>query len=214
MWRQLPDSPTHSDSVALVEGTLYAMSKERTQGHCHVHVLDFGDHVPSPTKPEGLEWLQIPLPQEKAIETPEVRAGAGLIPITTGYGRQYLAYIFGYDDSERDVSKEAASHNYYADFWTYQVASKNVQPTGWTDFKPAAIKDSIRSALGKDTGGQQWGEVEVQATEQVAHEGKVHPGPRAYFGCDVAEDGRSLVLWGGVNPKGEKEADGWLIKLE
>lgn len=189
------------------------MTKTRTEGHCHVHVLDIGGHVPSP-KPEGLEWHQIALPSDKPTTTPDVRAGAGLVPITTGYGRQYLAYIFGYDNTELQSSTEDASHNYYADFWTYQVASKSTKPHSWTDFKPAALKDAIRHALGKESGGQEWGEVEVVATEQVAHEGKVHPGPRAFFGCDVGEDHKSLVLWGGVNPRGEKEADGWLIKLE
>lgn len=207
MWRQLPDAPVHSNSVALVDGTLYSMVKTRTEGHCHVHVLSIAGHVPSPSGPEGLEWHEVPLPSEKPTSTPDVRAGAGLLPISTGYGRQYLAYIFGYDDAESE------SPDYYADFWTYQVGSKSTRPASWTDFKPAALKDAIRHALGKDTGGQEWAEVEVEAIEQVAHEGKVHPGPRAFFGCDVGEDGRSLVLWGGVNPRGEREADGWLIQL-
>ncbi|GAB7353206.1 hypothetical protein MBLNU459_g3729t1 [Dothideomycetes sp. NU459] len=213
IWHQLPDAPVHSDSVALVDGTLYVMTKTRTEGHCHAYVLELGD-VLSATEPDGLEWHQVPLPSEKPAQTPDVRAGAGLVPITTGYGRQYLAYIFGFDDSKPDASALDISNSYYADFWTYQVASKSTKPTSWTDFKPAALKDTIRQKLGYSSGGQEWGEVEVEATEQVGHEGKVHPGPRAFFGCDVGADGRSLVLWGGINPKGEKEADGWLIRLE
>ena len=58
-------------------------------------------------------------------------------------------------------------------------------------------------------------EVEVlPPTDLEASEGKVHPGPRGSFACDVMDDGTTVVVWGGVNPKGEREGDGWVIKLE
>lgn len=54
--------------------------------------------------------------------------------------------------------------------------------------------------------------------------GKAHPGPRAWFGAAVlgeptvgtigsGEKPVRVVLWGGVNAKGEREADGWVIEL-
>jgi hypothetical protein len=45
-------------------------------------------------------------------------------------------------------------------------------------------------------------------------DGKLHPGPRAFFGADVMHDEKSIALWGGVNAKGERTGDGWVIRLE
>jgi hypothetical protein len=44
--------------------------------------------------------------------------------------------------------------------------------------------------------------------------GKLHPGPRAFFGADVMENGHSVVFWGGVDAKGERVGDGWVVKFE
>jgi hypothetical protein len=88
--------------------------------------------------------------------------------------------------------------------------------TNFTEaLKPAKIKDKIREALGMDDGKHSWYEVVVEPpTELPESEGKLHPGPRASFACDVMVDGQSVVIWGGTNPKGELEGDGWIIKLE
>jgi hypothetical protein len=83
--------------------------------------------------------------------------------------------------------------------------------------RPAALKDSIRSAFKADPGTNAWAEVDVQppALEKLGdgESGKVHPGPRAYFGCDVLKDRSTVMIWGGVNAKGEREGDGWLVSL-
>lgn len=102
---------------------------------------------------------------------------------------------------------------FYSDIWTMQLPSKSVKPMSWTDLKPAAIKDTIREKLGYDSGAHSWAEVDVQPNEQIGHEGKVHPGPRGFFGADATSDGKSVVLWGGLNAKDERESDGWLISL-
>jgi hypothetical protein len=83
--------------------------------------------------------------------------------------------------------------------------------------KPAKIKDAIRSALGADTHELSWGEAVVQIPSEKELEemdGKLHPGPRAFFGADVMHDEKSIAFWGGVNAKGERVGDGWVIRLE
>jgi len=220
-WSQLPDALVHADSVALSDGTLYAISQLATESFCHIHTLEIGSHVPAAdpsTLLTSLEWQSVSSSSEDL--PPRGRVGAGLLPITTGYGRQYLTYFFGTSipstppSTEIPKSPEEPERTFYSDFWTYQTTSKSIKPTSWNDFKPAVIKDGIRNAFGKSSGVEEWAEVEIEATEQMGHEGKVHPGPRAFFGMDVGGDGKSVVLWGGVNAKGEKEGDGWLIRLE
>jgi hypothetical protein len=151
--------------------------------------------------------------------------------MTTGYGRQYLLYMFGSRMESQSVQAEADEHSqpqeqpatklppFWSDLWTYQLPSSSpeVKPTTavYEALKPAKIKDKIRGALGLDDGQHSWCEVEVlPPTNLEAAGGKLHPGPRASFAADVMKDGRTVVIWGGVNPKGEREGDGWMIKLE
>ncbi|KAI4731621.1 galactose oxidase [Aureobasidium sp. EXF-10728] len=220
-WTRLPDSPEHSESVAFADGVLYLITNSPAEGITHVHKLEIGDSVPTPGSPHGLEWQRITNPSEVPSPGPNARLGGALVPVTTGYGRLYLVYFFGSkevhadaEDLEKSIESGETTRPIESDLWTYQLPSKSTKPTTWTDFKPAAIKDTIRDKLGYKTGGYEWAEVEVQATEQSGHEGKVHPGPRAFFGADVASDGQSIILWGGDNARGEKEADGWLIRFE
>lgn len=211
-WFQLPDAPVHSDDVALVDGTLYLVTKSPAEGICHVYSLEIGGHVPGPKSLEGLEWHRVVFQSEAPSPGPDLRSGASLLPVSTGYGRQYLTYLFGSQLPSSENTDPEKPEAYYSDLWTYQVPSKSTKPTSWTDFKPAALKDTIRDKLGYSSGGFEWAEVEVMTTEQTSHEGKVHPGPRAFFGADVED--HSIVMWGGTNAKGEKEADGWVINLQ
>ncbi|CAD0039853.1 unnamed protein product [Aureobasidium pullulans] len=221
-WTQLPDSPEHSESVAFADGTLYMITNSPAEGITHVYRLEIGDSVPAPGSAHGLQWQRITNSTEVPSSAgPGARTGGSLIPVTTGYGRLYLVYFFGsrevHVDAEspgKSVESSEAPRPFESDLWTYQLPSKSTKPTSWTDFKPAAIKDTIRDKLGYKSGGYEWAEIEVQATEQSGHEGKVHPGPRGFFAADVASDGRSVVMWGGDNARGEKEADGWLIRFE
>lgn len=75
----------------------------------------------------------------------------------------------------------------------------------------------IRSALGADTGHLSWAEAVVQVPSEKGLEeadGKLHPGPRAFFGADVMESKSGVMFWGGVNAKGERVGDGWIVKFE
>jgi len=180
---------------------------------CEVHTLDIG-HSEEERNNKSLKWETIELPTNPLTPGPKPREGGTLLPVDTGYGRQYLVYIFGCRQALNEPSeKEAEQATFYSDMWTLQVPSKSAKPLTWTDLKPAVVKDAIREKLGYDSGSYSWSEVDVQPTEELIHEGKVHPGPRAFFGADVTADGKSVVLWGGLNAKGENESDGWLINL-
>lgn len=45
-------------------------------------------------------------------------------------------------------------------------------------------------------------------------EGKLHPGPRVFFGADVMVDSRSVVFGGGENAASDKMDDGWIARVE
>jgi hypothetical protein len=103
--------------------------------------------------------------------------------------------------------------------WSLQLPASNVgiqrRHTISEAVKPATIKDAIRSKLGVSTGTFSWAEVEVKPLGDLLEaEGKIHPGPRSSFGCDVLTKGNGVAIWGGTNVKGECEGDGWIIQLE
>lgn len=96
-----------------------------------------------------------------------------------------------------------------SDIWAIQVPSHG--------FNPASVKDVIRDKIlpsSVESGAYSWAEVEIVPTEQVAREGKVHPGPRAFVGASDCLDGKGVVFWGGENAGGERESDGWLLKIQ
>lgn len=222
-WTQLPEAPVSSSSVALSDGSLYIIAgSDKVSGDLHsLKLADSGKEQPA--------WQHIPFPTNPLTPGPQPRAGAGLLPMSTGYGRQYLLYMFGShadsasteaatgDHPDPDAKPTSSSPEFWSDMWTYQLPSSSpeLKANPYEALKPAAIKDTIRGALGLDSGKHSWGEVEVLPPKDMdAAEGKLHPGPRASFACDVMKDKRTVVIWGGVNPKGEREGDGWMITLE
>lgn len=181
----------------------------------------------NPKSDEEKSWHTVPFPTNPLTPGPLPRIHAGLLPVSTGYGRQYLLYLFGAQPATITESMQASSDEgakyapapFFTDLWTYQLPSSNPEVKATTNIyeamKPAKIKDAIRGALGVDSGKHSWHEVEVlPPADLVVPAGKVHPGPRSSFACDVMKDKRSVVIWGGVNPKGEREGDGWVIRLE
>ena len=224
-WSQLPDAPLSTSNAAFSDGVLYAISGTDNMGGDLHFLLLMAKSEEEPT------WHAVPYPTNPLTPGPLPRSEAGLIPVSTGFGRQYLLYMFGSRASTGDGTIEAtetseavggsktATPQYWSDMWTYQLPSSDPEAKPTTNIyeaiKPAKIKDKIRGALGYDDGKHSWAEVEVlPPTDLTETEGKVHPGPRGSFAHDVMRDGRSIVIWGGVNPKGEREGDGWIIKLE
>ncbi|XXG95336.1 hypothetical protein Hte_001597 [Hypoxylon texense] len=208
IWNQLPHTPAIVAGAAVSGDTLYVISSSDALSS-EVHHLDIKLYAETPSS-----WGTIPFPTNPLVPGPRPRASGGLVPITTGYGRNYLLYFFG----DRQGAAEKADVPQWSDLWTFQLPSGSLEvkaTTGITEaIKPAKIKDQIRAKLGADSGRSSWAEVEVQPPGDLqAHGGKVHPGPRSSFGYDVTADGRSVVLWGGSDAKEEPQGDGWSIRL-
>ncbi|KAF3063987.1 Ras guanine nucleotide exchange factor F [Daldinia childiae] len=208
IWNQLPHTPAVVTSATISGHTLYSISSSDALGS-EVHYLK----IQSYTEPAST-WQTISFPTNPLTPGPRPRSHGGLIPITTGYGRNYLLYFFG--DCQGEVEKGDLLQ--WSDLWTFQLPSSDLEvkatATMKEAIKPAKIKDQIRSKLGADTGASSWAEVEVQPPGDLkAHEGKVHPGPRSSFGYDMTADGRNVVLWGGCNATGGSEGDGWIIEF-
>lgn len=246
-WTQLPSAPVSVTNAALADGSLYLISGQ-DQMSSKVHSLDIGkalqeanerkEQVPNKEQKEAqdqeddeeeeepeprIKWATATFPTNPLTPGPRPRFGGGLLPISTGYGRNYLLYFFGSRQSPLNNNLDPSTHDdptQWSDIWTYQIPSATPEAKPTTSLadmvKPAAIKDAIRARLGYDSGEHSWAEVEVQAPGDITDvgEGKLHPGPRGFFGADVMEDGKTVVLWGGVNARGEREGDGWMIKLE
>lgn len=196
-WTELPASPSPPSAAAFVDNVLYTISKgTRTPGA--IHLLDIKDNATDREK--TLEWQTIDFATNPLAPGPQPREGGGLIPVTTGVGRQYLVYMFGHVDDASSGARE-----YYSDMWSLQLPSHG--------FSAAALKDAIREKLPRAESGElSWAEIEVVAGEEVKTEGKAHPGPRGFFGADASGD-KSIVFWGGLDGRGN-EGDGWLVQIQ
>jgi hypothetical protein len=216
VWTQLPSAPVavSPSNTALCDRVLYLIDGTDNMSS-EVHSL--------PIRPgEESEWSTVSFPTNPLRNGPRPRVGGGLLPITTGYGRNYLVYFLGArqnaNTAEVASPEDGEDPTQWSDTWTYQIPSSDAEVKATTSvaevFKPARIKDAIREKLGYSSGEQTWAEVEVQPPgDLVVGEGKVHPGPRAFFGSDSTPDGHAVVMWGGLNAKNEREGDGWLIKF-
>ncbi|KAI0392178.1 hypothetical protein F5Y17DRAFT_437804 [Xylariaceae sp. FL0594] len=208
VWNQLPQAPAAVTSAAIAGDTLYLVATTESLSS-EVHHLDIKLYQQEPPT-----WKTISVPINPFTPGPRPRQGGALLPVTTGFGRRYLAYFFG----ERLGSEEAGDLRQWSDIWTFQLPSSDVEVKATTSladaFKPAKIKDQIRSKLGAETGTSSWAEVEVQAPGDLrAHDGKIHPGPRSSFGFDVVSGGSNIILWGGKSADGKVKGDGWMIQL-
>lgn len=215
-WHQLPDAPVSTPSATYADGALYLISAPNNVGS-DVHFLRLES-----SDTEQQTWHTLSFPTNPLTPGPQPRTGAGLVHISPGYGRNFLLYFFGARAGpasaiDTQAGAESNEREYWSDLWTYQVPATVPEARITTKVTDAAAgtKDMIRSAFGFDTGKHSWAEVGILPPADLqASEGKVHPGPRGYLGCDVMRDGKSVVLWGGINAKGEKEGDGWIIKLQ
>ncbi|KAF2490016.1 hypothetical protein BU16DRAFT_544359 [Lophium mytilinum] len=141
------------------------------------------------------------------------RDGAALIPVSTGHGRHYLIYMFGTTPSQAIVNansstpgKTSQASSFCSDAWTLQIPSSDLSLSG--------AKDKARDVLGMDSGSWSWSEVEIKTdTGESEHEGKLHPGPRAFAGYAAIDD-RSILVWGGQDAAHNAVGDGWIIRFE
>ncbi|KAI1267911.1 hypothetical protein F5Y18DRAFT_415460 [Xylariaceae sp. FL1019] len=204
VWNQLPHAPVAAASAAVSGDTLYVIAASDSLSS-DVHSLDIKLYETQPPT-----WSTVSVPTNPLTPGPQPRENGGLLPVTTGFGRNFLLYFFG--ERQADIKNDAKVST---DLWTYQLPSSELQAKMSTEaVKPAKVKDQIRSGLGADTGESSWAEVEVQAPgDPQAQSGKAHPGPRGSFGYDVSQDGKNVVIWGGTSGDGKVEGDGWMITL-
>jgi hypothetical protein len=221
VWWQLPTAPVATTNVALANNQLWLISGSDPMSS-QLHHLD----ISSPKN--EMSWDTFTFPTNPMAPGPRARQDGALLPIHTGYGRNYLIYLLG---ARADMSsstatapedlKQAKDTTQWSDTWALQIPASDLQMKASTSFKeaikPAKIKDAIRSALGAETHELSWSEAVVQVPSEKELEGtdgKLHPGPRAFFGADVMHDEKSIALWGGLNAKGERIGDGWIIRLD
>ena len=136
--------------------------------------------------------------------TPGNRSVAGLQPVTTGQGRNYLLLFLG----ERDPSASGhdAAGKFWDDVWSFQLA-----PEGMT---AASLKDATRELFGAKTAENTWARVDVSETSMSGR--TEHPGSRGWFASAQGQDfdPLSVVLWGGVNDDNSRASDGWILTLQ
>lgn len=216
-WSRLPSAPskisyspglaTATDHLYLVTGSAEVAS-EILQLPIPKHLLHGTAKDVNDVSDPPVLWTTIPFPTNPLTPGPRPRQGAGLLPITTGNGRSYLLYVLGEKAAITKTADEEEPRTFWSDIFSYQPPASRLSP--------ASIKDSTRSTLGIGTGEGTWAEVQVIANEEggqkLEGEGKSHPGPRGWFGCDSIGGG-DVVLWGGVNGKEEVEGDGWIISV-
>lgn len=252
-WSPLPSTPSTSPippSMALTYNRLYLITSTSDLGS-EIHYLAITKETYSDARGEGEvgltspknEWTTLPFPTNPLTPGPRPRKGAGLVPVTTGNGREYLLYFLGEKASTttttntntttttneppqneppqnepptttptaaKDQTQERNDPTFWSDTFSYQVPAVPITAAG--------IKDATRQAMGIATGEDTWAEVKVDAGIESGDkegEGKAHPGPRGWFAsCGVQQQGGgAVVLWGGVNGKGETEGDGWLVEV-
>jgi hypothetical protein len=226
-WHALPNPPSLASptNAALKDSHLYLISSsDPMSSQLHILALKPANGKDHQGDEEGLKWATLTFPTNPIAPGPRARHGGALLPVTTGYGRNYLVYLLGArDTSSSPTSPEAkdkeADLTQWSDTWVLQLPSSSLEPKPALSLgeaiKPAHIKDVIRSGVGADSGTWSWAEVEVKIpTELEAHEGKLHPGPRAFFGADVSGNGASVVFWGGEDADGHCVGDGWVVRLE
>ncbi|KAK8084315.1 hypothetical protein PG997_005586 [Apiospora hydei] len=205
-WIPLPDAPAVTSNAAFADGTLYLIAGNDDLSSS-LHFLDTNHHAGGPQA----NWESITFPTNPLAPGPRPRENGGLLHVSTGYGRNYLLYFFG------ERSTTSSPRPAWSDMWTLQLPSSDVahKSTSLSEaVQPAKIKDGIRALFGA-SGKHTWAEVMVKPPGDVSgHAGKLHPGPRGFFGYDVMGTGNGVVVWGGVDAKGETEGDGWIIQLE
>lgn len=223
-WSQLPSTPSTSPwppSLALTHNRLYLISSSSDLGS-EIHYLPFTKETYSDSRGEGeigltntqADWSTLPFPTNPLTPGPRPRKGAGLIPVTTGNGREYLLYFFGEKastpkpTSEESPEKQKEDPVFWSDIYSYQVPAVPMTAAG--------IKDVTRSTMGIATGEDTWAEVKIVTVTEGETEGKSHPGPRGWFASTPVGreiEGGGVLVWGGVNGKGETEGDGWIINV-
>ncbi|KAI4123020.1 MAG: hypothetical protein LQ338_005489 [Usnochroma carphineum] len=136
---------------------------------------------------------------------PGNRSVAGLQPITTGQGRNYLVLFLG----ERNPSSSGheGAGQFWDDVWSFQL-----RPDGLT---AASFKDATRELVGAKTAENTWAPVNIPESSMMDGE-RAAPGPLGWFASAAGHDidPGSIVLWGGLRSDNSRSGEGWILTVE
>ncbi|KAL8900647.1 MAG: hypothetical protein Q9207_005593 [Kuettlingeria erythrocarpa] len=136
---------------------------------------------------------------------PGDRSVAGLVPVTTGQGRNYLVLLLG----ERDPSSSGheGAGQFWDDVWSFQL-----RPEGMT---AASFKDATRELVGAKTAENTWAPVEIPESSMTDGE-QAAPGPLGWFASAPARDmdPGAIVVWGGLQADNSRSSEGWILTVE
>jgi hypothetical protein len=217
-WKEFPTAPGNprgGTSIVVSKRRIYRYGGFNGQGEegGQLDILelvlttfdDMGGSSESAVTAKG-SWQTLNFAEEN-MKHPGNRSVAGLQPITTGMGREYLVLFLG----ERDPSSQGheGAGKFWGDVWAFQAP-----PHGMT---AASLKDATWQALGRETGEGQWRQVDVADAEGVEGEDvrMLTPGERGWFASSAMGDLdiSGIVLWGGLNGKNEREDNGWILTI-
>ena len=214
-WSQYPDAPGPArggPSLTFTQNRLYRFGG--FDGKTELGELDYLDVSVSGSNdgsgsaelaiiPTSGKWETVTSPA--GAKTPGDRSVAGLQPITTGQGRNFLLLFLG-EGNPSSLGHEGAG-KFYNDVWSYQL-----RPDEMT---AASFKDTTRQLVGVQTGEGFWAQVDIPEASMT--KGKYeHPGPRGWFASAQGHDldRSSVVLWGGVKSDNSRAGDGWILTVE
>ena len=148
-------------------------------------------------------WDVVKPPQGTAA--PGNRSVAGLQPVTTGQGRNYLLLFLG----EKDPSSagHAGAGKFWDDVWAFDVHSDRMTA--------ASVYDATKKLIGADTHEDLWSKIKIPESSMTA-DPITHPGERGWFASAQSNDPgfASVVIWGGINGRNERLGDGWTLKID
>lgn len=215
MWSPYPNAPGPArggPSLTFTQNRLYRFGgfdgKEELGGldYLDLSVSDISDTGDKGeltiVQPTG-KWEAVIPPS--ATQRPGNRSVAGLQPITTGQGRNYLLLFLGEGDPS-SLGHEGAG-KFYNDVWCYQSRSDGMTA--------ASFKDATRKLVGAKTGEGSWARVEIPEASMAEGEHE-HPGPRGWFASAQVHDldRASVVLWGGIKSDNIRAGDCWILTVE
>ncbi|KAJ4294108.1 hypothetical protein N0V90_007798 [Kalmusia sp. IMI 367209] len=165
----LPHPPTSASpsNASVHDGHLYLIStSDPMSSQLYILPLDTKEGEPAP------KWTTLTFPTNPLVPGPRARHAGALLPISTGYGRNYLIYLLGARSEppsstantttskfiEQDLRSptsdkiqpeqekaEQEKPTQWSDTWTLQLPSSNLDPQAKLN-----IKDAIKPAKIKD----------------------------------------------------------------
>lgn len=153
---------------------------------------------------------------EATAAWPDPRSVSALVPLQLGGGRECLVLLFGEKSPAPPGMGHAGTGRFCDDVWIFTLP-----PRGMTT---ASIGQAIWNAIDSAKHGgrphletHRWTPVETRAFDEESERDAQGPGPRGWIAAapagSVGEE-RGVVVWGGVDPSGNRLGDCWLLRID